>query len=211
MIPVANPIPEPDDFEEQCRKKGAEWLKLNPDAKRPRDLWSPFRLDLAEGFGDRCAFGAMWIGSGTVDHCVSYNEDPDQAYEWNNYRYVDGWLNSSKQKRRAADLLDPFEVEPGWFEVILPSLQLRLTDAVPKRYRRRAQNMLDLLPLRDDERIVRQRRAWYEAYQEGMPLALLEKKAPLIAAAVRKAEAAANAIAPASVARKATGKAARSR
>ena len=75
----------------------------------------------------------------------------------------------------------------GWFEIELPSLQLKLTDAVPPEYRRRADYTLRNLPIRDDERLIRQRRAWYELYEQGkLTLDGLREKAPLIAAAVEK-------------------------
>ena len=130
MIPVPHPIPEPDDFDEKCRQAGKEWLKANPDCKRPRDFWSPFRHALADGFSNRCGYGAMWIASGTVDHFLSVDADKTQAYEWDNYRYLDNWINSSK--KNADGLLDPFAVGNGWFEILLPSMQLVLTDAVPQ-------------------------------------------------------------------------------
>lgn len=133
----------------------------------------------------------MWISSGTVDHFVSCHENRQLAYEWSNYRYVEGWVNSAKSKRDSASLLDPFEVQDGWFEIDLPSLQLKLTDAVPPEYRERAEDTLRNLPIRDDERIIRQRRAWYELYEAGeLTLDGLRKKAPLIAAAVERQSAA---------------------
>lgn len=144
MIPVPNPIPEPNDFDSRCRIRGKAWLGANP-IKRPKDYWSTFRHALAAGFTDRCGYCAMWISSGTVDHFVSCNEDRQQAYEWSNYRYVEGWFNSSKSKRLSSQLLDPF-----------------------------------------DERVLRQRRAWLEAYEQGAPLHIIEEKAPLIAAAIRR-------------------------
>lgn len=171
----------------QARQRGQQWLETHPSDKRPVDYWSEFRDALAVGFRDRCGYGAMWIPSGTVDHFVSCNEDRTQAYEWSNYRYLDGWLNSSKSKKRSQDLLDPFEVGEGWFEIDLPSLQLKLTNAVPAEYRARAEQTLRNLPIRDDERLIKQRRAWYELYEQGeLTLDGLRKKAPLIAAAVEK-------------------------
>ena len=84
-----------------------------------------------------------------------------------------------------AELLEPFEIEDGWFERLLPSLQLRVSEAVPDELRERAEHMLDRLHLRDDERVVRQRREWYRMYQSReLSLDGLAKKAPLIAAAV---------------------------
>lgn len=187
MIPVPNPIDEPEDFNKKCRKKGAEWLAANPDKSRPTDLWSAFKPDLAKGFSDRCAVAAMWIPDGTVDHFVSCHEDMLLAYEWSNYRYMAGWLNSSKSKKKAADLLDPFHVGEGWFEIVLPSLQLVLTDKVPPAFRMRAESTLEDLPIRDDERLLRTRREWLRMYEDGeLSLEGLRKKAPLIANAVEK-------------------------
>lgn len=189
MIPIPNPIPEPEDFEERCRRPGNEWLKNHPGHDRPKDYWSRFRPALAAGFGDRCGYGAMWISSGTVDHFVSCAEERSQAYEWSNYRYAEGWMNSAKSRKASATLLDPFEVGDGWFEIDLPSLQLRVADAIPAAYRERAERTLRELPLQHDERILRTRREWYRMYQEGeLTLAGLREKAPLIAAAVEKGD-----------------------
>lgn len=191
MIPVPHPIPEPNWFDINCRQNGLAWLGKNPDCKRPKDFWSPFRLELAKGFSDRCGYGAMWISSGTVDHLVSVNANKALAYEWSNYRYVEGWINSCKNKRIEAEILDPFVVESGWFEILLPSLQLVISDTIPAAFKQRAENTLNWLHLRDDERILKQRRAWYQQYQEdGLSLEGLRKKAPLIAAAVEKQSAA---------------------
>jgi hypothetical protein len=87
----------------------------------------------------------------------------------------------------SSTLIDPFAVEDGWFEILLPSLQLVATDCVPVDLREWARFVLKRLHLRDDERVLRQRREWYRMYQEGeLTLEGLRKKAPLIATAVVK-------------------------
>jgi hypothetical protein len=51
----------------------------------------------------------------------------------------------------------------------------------------RAEFVLKRLHLRDDERVIRQRRAWYGLYEEGkLNLDGLRDGAPLIAAAVER-------------------------
>lgn len=187
MIPIPNPIKEPSSFDDQCRKAGAAWLVQNPDCKRPTDKWTPFRTQLADGFSNRCAFGAMYIPSGTVDHFVSWKEDNSLAYEWTNFRYVEGWVNSSKNKKEASLFLDPFVVGEGWFKILLPSMQLVATDLIPEEFKDLAKSTLNSLPIRDDERTLRVRREWYRMYDEGeLTLEGLRKKAPLIAAAVEE-------------------------
>ncbi len=188
-----NPQPEPRDFDRRARQPGRAWLRDHldqagnlPQGTRPRDYWSDFRGALAEGFDNLCAYTVMLTTEGTVDHYLSCNHHPDLAYEWSNYRFVMGWINSSKGDLDAA-VLDPFEVQEDWFEIILPSLQLCLTDKVPPAQRDRAQFTLTRLHLDHDERIIRVRQQWYQLYLDGyLPLAGLQKVAPLIACAVMR-------------------------
>jgi len=182
-----NPAPEPAEFDQKVRQPGNAWLIKNPDSKkRPRDYWSDFRSDLANGFNNLCGYSAMYEPVGTVDHYLCCKNHRDLTYEWSNYRYVSGWLNGSK-KTFDNQVLDPFEVGDDWFEIILPSLQLVLTDKVPPAERTRAEFTLESLHLQNDERIMRPREEWYQMYLNGeITLKGLDKKAPLIARAVRK-------------------------
>ena len=180
-------VPEPAEFVEHAKTPGTAWLAAHPDAERPKDYWTPFKGALARGFGELCAYSVMYEPVGTVDHFVSWHEDRSKAYEWENYRYCAGWINASKNKTPAAMLLDPFEIEDGWFDILLPSLQLRVSDTIPDEFRERAEYVLNRLHLRDDERVMRQRSEWYRMYRGGeLSLDGLEKKAPLIAAAIAK-------------------------
>jgi hypothetical protein len=192
MIRVT-PSPEPPDFDQRARQPGLAWLAKHldengklPAGKRPQDKWTRFKDQLADGFGNRCGYSAMHDLVGTVDHYLSCENHPELAYEWSNYRYASGWINSSKGTLDE-QVLDPFEVQDGWFEILLPSMQLVLTDAVPPLERQRAEFTLERLHLRDDERMVRLRRKWYDYYLEGkLTLEGLDVFAPLIARAVRK-------------------------
>jgi hypothetical protein len=180
------PSPVPAGFDKEVEEPGAKWLADNATG-RPPAYWANFRHALADAFGSLCAYGAMFEPAGTVDHFISIGEDRSKAYDWANYRLCAGWLNSSKQSLKSTEIIDPFAVINEWFEVLLPSLQLVLTDHVPENERERAQFVLERLHLGHDERIVRQRREWYRMYEDGeLTLAGLEKKAPLIAAAVKK-------------------------
>jgi hypothetical protein len=187
MIRVSPP-PEPPDFDQKARQPGNTWLDRNldqngklPKETRPPDRWSAFNNQLCDGFQRRCGYLAMHITEGTVDHYLSCENHPKLAYEWDNYRYISGSINSSK---RTLDekVLDPFEVQDAWFEILLPSLQLVLTDSVPPEERERAQFTLEKLHLRDGEKAILLRQEWYTLYLEGdLTLKGLEKIAPLIA------------------------------
>jgi hypothetical protein len=184
LIPVAK-VKKPRGFDDKVKALGNGWLAANPTAPRPPALWVPYTSVLSEAFVNLCGYAAMHDPTGgTVDHYLSCKHHRHLTYEWSNYRFVSAPLNSSKRDADAK-VLDPFEVGAGWFEIILPSLQMRLTDAVPPAVRARAEFTLTRLKLRDGERIIRWRQSWYRMYTEGQ-LALdgLRTVAPLIAAAV---------------------------
>jgi hypothetical protein len=142
---------EPDEFDQKVRQPGNLWLEKNPDlTKKLPDYWSRFKPHLADGFHNLCGYSVMYEPVGTVDHYLSRKNYRYLAYQWSNYRFVSGWINSSKQEIDDA-VLDPFEVEDNWFEIQLPSLELALTDAVPTHIREKAEFTLRRLHLRDDE------------------------------------------------------------
>ncbi|WP_208721219.1 hypothetical protein [Corallococcus aberystwythensis] len=170
------------------RVPGRAWLRRNSKVPgRPPAYWRRCNAQLAKAFFERCAYTAMYLGApGTVDHFISLDEDRRLAYEWTNFRYSAGWLNSRKQALVSVRLLDPFEIEDGWFALLLPSLQLQVTERCPPRLRARAAETLRLLGLDHDERVVRYRRQWLEEYERRrVTLDYLEDKAPLVARAVR--------------------------
>ena len=184
MIPVPR-VKKPRGFDVKVKVPGNAWLASKPKAARPPALWAPYTAQLSVGFGNLCGYAAMHDPTGgTVDHFLSSKHHRHLAYEWSNYRFASGPLNSSKRDADDA-VLDPFEVGAGWFEIILPSLQLRVTDAVPVAYRAKAQYTLTRLNLRDGERVIRWRRSWYLMYTNGqLTLSGLRTVAPLLAAAV---------------------------
>lgn len=187
MIRV-RPAAEPHDFDRACRRRGHAWLAAHPGVDRPKPFWRKFVGDLAEEFEQRCGYSAVMIPNGTVDHFLSWKRTPSLAYEWSNFRYVDGRINSKKQLADD-EVLDPFEVDDDWFEIILPSLQLRLTDRVPAKLRERARYTIERLGLSHDEQIVTYRAQWYCQYHCGdLSLRGLYRVAPLIARAIEQAK-----------------------
>lgn len=189
MIRVAPPT-EPPGFDADCRQQGNAWLTSHPDPKDdpPGRYWAPFLKDLCEGFHNLCGYSALWNVDGTVDHYLSRDNHRHLAYEWSNYRYASGAINSSK-KKLDDKVLDPFRVQDDWFEILLPSLQLVPTPRIPPRFRPKAEFTLAKLHLRDGERIIRQRRVYYDLYARGdMNLRLLRRMAPLVAHTVYKDE-----------------------
>lgn len=191
MIPVTNPIPEPADFDAACRSVGITWWCSQrlageiPKASEFPNYWTKYEGELARAFHQRCGWWAMWIAEGEVDHFLSKKNNPKLAYEWSNYRYIAGSVNRTKGNHDA-NVLDPFEIQDGWFEVILPSMQLILTDQFPTALKEKASFTLEQLRLREGAKVVRCRLRWYESFKNGMPMSELEKFAPLVAKAVKK-------------------------
>lgn len=199
MIPVAKAL-EPAKFDASVRVPGDLWLQTNAvqagtpvlelkqGAGRPPALWTAISAELADAFSGLCGYAAMLDPTGgSVDHYFSCDNYPYLTYEWENYRFASNTLNASK-KKADADVLDPFEVGVDWFEIILPSLQMQVTAAVPAAFRAKAEYTLTRLKLRDGERVIRWRNSWYKLYQAGdLTLPGLRKVAPLLAAAVEKA------------------------
>ncbi len=106
------------------------------------------------------------------------------AYEWSNYLCISGWMNSKKKDH--VGILDPFQLHDDWFEIILPSLQLRITENIPDEIRPAAEFTIKKLQLDQGERIIRLRSAWYDLYRTGLlSIDVLHKFAPLIARAVQ--------------------------
>jgi hypothetical protein len=188
---------EPPDFDARVRKPGQAWLAKSDTTPTP-SYWRRAARDLRRAFKDRCGYTAMWQSSpGTVDHFVSRDEDRSRAYEWNNFRYAAAWINSSKSALRSDQVLDPYEVGDDWFEILLPSCQMIMTERCPPSHHERARNMLVRLRLGHDEAVVSYRQEWYRMYCDGeLSLEGLDRKAPLLARAIRKQEAAAASVDP---------------
>jgi len=181
---------EPPNFDKDVRQPGKVWLKNNPNVRVGPKYWNKVLLELSGVFDGLCGYSAMYVPIGVVDHYLACNNSArpanrQLAYEWMNFRFAAEWVNSKKGTLDRA-VLDPFEVRTGWFEVSLPDLQLRVTRRCPRRKRARAQQTIVKLGLRDDERIVRQRRKWLEEYEATGDIGILERNAPLIAEAVRR-------------------------
>ena len=193
MIRIAQP-PEPRTFDADCRQRGNTWLAANATG-RPRDFWTPFQPDLATGFANCCGYKAMWDLDGTVDHYLSCKNHRPQSYQWTNYRYASGSINSSKGTHDAA-ILDPYHVQDDWFEVDLLTMQLLPTAAVPAHEQVRADFTLKQLKLRNGTKVKRQRRVWYDQFKAGTfgagqtAIDNLRVFAPQVAIAIEKWQAA---------------------
>jgi hypothetical protein len=185
MIPVSPPR-KPRTFDRDCGMPGKQWLSANPTSKKFPAYWTKFHANLERGFSSRCGWWAVRITDGAVDHYLSTKNHRRLAYEWSNYRYIAAGVNSSKGNHDDA-LLDPFEVRAGWFEVILPSMQIVRTSQVSVHLQAKADFTVKQLKPANGYKIRKIRKGYYEDYKlKGLPMNLLRDYAPLVALAVEK-------------------------
>ncbi len=121
---------------------------------------------------------------GTVDHYISVDTDRTRAFDWTNYRYCAGAVNSSKQNADTA-VFDPFVIEFDWFEIHLPSMIMVVSAKAPQAMRAKLEFTLGRLPICDEDEVIDYRAEYYKGYKRGeMTLAWIKRKAPVLAASI---------------------------
>lgn len=181
--------PEPESFNEDVRVPGTSFLASCPRPSaaewKSHSYWRDASGDLKKLYSNICAYSCHYIpddtGFDTVEHYLSKNEHPCQAYEWINYRLVCGRLNG--RKGRFTDVLDPFEVLDGWFVIDFPSLLIMPAEHLDADIKYSIEATILRLKLNDDETCLRARRSWVDAYcnPDPIPFDFLQRMAPFIA------------------------------
>lgn len=189
MIPVT-PKPEPEDFDTQVRQKGLRWLEKHhiditaplPSGTKLPPYWRACLDELYHNYDRVCAYLAVCIerttGTGTVEHFCPKSLRPDLAYEWRNYRLACSAINS--RKRDFTDILDPFEIEDGWFYLELVSGHIFPNPQLPGALPKEIQKTIDRLKL-DSPANNEMRAEHYQLYCEGeVTEAFLKKYSPFV-------------------------------
>jgi hypothetical protein len=121
------PQPEPADFDAKVRQKGLSYLMKQgirldqplPTGTKITPYWRECLPELYDRYYGICAYLAIHFeritGAGSVDHFVAKSVRADLAYEWQNYRLACSRMNS--RKSNYSDVLDPFEIENGYFRI----------------------------------------------------------------------------------------------
>ena len=206
MIPVTL-APEPPAFDKKVRQPGlraiAELAGEQPDpprtAGRPyspvalsRDeipagkfppYWREMLDDLMESYHRICAYLCLYIPRGTgapsVDHTVAKSQRWDRIYEWSNYRLACSLMNA--RKGAAACVLDPFEIEEGWFALELADFQLVPGGGLPDDITEAVEDTIKRLRL-NDHTCCEARKEYAEAYwNEDILFDYLKRHAPFVA------------------------------
>ncbi len=189
MIHVV-PQPEPESFDANVRRKGLAWLRrkniaLNqplPPQTALEPYWRHCLDEMHSRYNGCCAYLAVFFervtGGGSVDHFIAKSQWADLAYEWSNYRLACSRMNS--RKREYADVLDPFEVENGWFHLEPVSGRIYPNPGLSSDLRCRVQTTIDRLGL-DDAGNREMRARHYQEYREGYYTAeFLRRRSPFV-------------------------------
>jgi uncharacterized protein (TIGR02646 family) len=182
--------PEPATFDSEVRQKGLAWLNKKkialdqplPPNTEPAPYWRSCLGDLHSSYHGCCAYLAVFLkrqtGEGTVDHFIAKSKRVDLVYEWSNYRLACSRMNS--RKREYDDVLDPFEIENGWFRLELITGRIYPNPALSPERLAAVQTTIKRLCL--DNAANRELRA--EHYQEyrvsGYPADYLKKHSPFV-------------------------------
>lgn len=203
--------PPPADFDETVRQPGlsalAELIGQPPTVVRPGPrrapiadrvedlraadlppLWRRCLPQLGAAYHRICAYTCHYVeyttGNDTVDHYVPKSRDVRLAYEWSNYRFACGRMNSRKDV--ASDVLDPFEVHDGWFQLELVRFSLHPALGASAELVERIEQTIERLGL-NDEGLKLDRAQICEDYWGGhVDLDYLGRRYPLIARELRR-------------------------
>ena len=184
------PQPEPEDFDAKVRQKGLAHLKekgIALDKPLPKKTeinayWKDCLDDLFDQYSSTCAYLAVYIervtAIGSVDHFAPKSLMPSQAYEWSNYRLVCSRMNS--RKREFQNVLDPFLIENGYFQLELVSGRIFPGSDLDSHTEQQVIDTIDRLGL-DDVNCCRLRASHFGDYIAGeFTASFLKRMSPFV-------------------------------
>jgi len=187
MYPVKKK-PEPDNFDKTVRQRGMKFLKKTPNPSRKEwdthAYWQQILPQMRKAYNNICAYCAIWIssahGAESIDHFIPKSQNPELAYEWDNYRYSSLKFNRKKGKKT---VLDPFEIRDNWFVMDFPSLFIhsnkKIADVPVKQ---KIENTINVFKFNEDEKFLEECQEYIKYYCIGdITFDYLERKAPFIA------------------------------
>jgi hypothetical protein len=205
MIPVPE-AQEPSSFDAKVRKKGLRAIsELSGDKPNRKSAfkavatsrdkippasfptyWRDCLSDLMVAYYYICAYTCFRIhpvtGGRTVDHFAPKSRSWDKVYEWSNYRLACSAINAAKNSFE--DVIDPFTLKPGYFELELVGYQVIPGSGLDDSERLLVQATIDRLGL-DQYNDDRARDA--EDYLAAeISLARLRKESPFVASELHR-------------------------
>lgn len=198
MIRVA-PAPEPGNFDELVRQPGRRALEklAQRDYSGSKDaipasefppLWRKSLNDLLASYNRICSYLCLYIHRGTgarsVDHMLPKSMNWDQAYEWSNYRLACSLMNA--RKGDVASVVDPFEVEDGWFALELVDFQVAPGEGLVSAVAEAVTRTIECLRLNDLECCGAREEYAQADWDGGVSFDYLRRHAPFVARELRR-------------------------
>lgn len=188
MIHV-EPKDAPPNFDEHVRQPGQAALDRGDEHPLP-DYWRRCLDDLHRLYKGICAYVCILIppvtGARSVEHFAPKKKHRRYAYDWDNYRLICSLMNS--RIRDFEDVLDPFEIPDGWFQLQLTSMKIFPNPDLPAETKEKVQETIDRLKL--DQKDCRDARStFYDEYiapNDPLPFRLLKKWSPFVAMEVER-------------------------
>ena len=193
------PAPEPESFDGIVRQRGLRKLEFMAEqefdgvmdripASRFPPYWRDSMDDLLEAYHRICSYLCLYIPRGTgarsVDHMVPKSRSWNLAYEWNNYRLACSLMNA--RKGQAAHVLDPFEIEEGWFVLELVAFQVLpgagLTDPIAAA----ATDTIKRLRLNDEECCSARAEYAEDYWHKEITIGYVRRYAPFVESELRR-------------------------
>ncbi len=167
---------------------------IPPSELEKTHYWTRALPDMKRAYGYTCAYLAMKIhpatGAATIDHFIPKERDPGRAYDWDNFRLSTGLINAYKDTHQ--DVLDPFEVEDGWFTLNLLSFKVLPNSQLDTTMRERVRVTIDERLRLNEPTFCEARRVYHDRYHglgdslEPWPLSWLETECPFVARELRR-------------------------
>ena len=185
--------PVDPNFNELVRKPGQAFLLTTPHPKsaqwKHHDYWRRIAPELRRRYNGICAYSCYYIhevtGDDTIEHFRPKTPSPTLAYEWTNYRYVCGKLNT--WKRTDETVLDPFNIEDGWFYIEFPTLLVKPTHGLDVSLTALIKNTIIQLHLNDDDPCIRCRQRIIEDFCGGyITFDYLKRHAPFLGGEIER-------------------------
>lgn len=187
MISVV-PQPEPPNFNSDVREPGNRLIRRNQKiaGKNIKNYWKKISSDLHASYQGICAYTCMYImPPGSVDHFLPKAKHLNLAYEWSNYRLASQRVNQHKSD--SADVIDPFNIQPGWFVLDFPSCLVCPGDRLSKLVEEQIEKTINVLKLNDDDTLVQERCDMMLMYTDGeVELGFLSRRYPFLALEIER-------------------------
>jgi hypothetical protein len=161
-------VAEPADFNRKVRVLGKKFLQKTPNPTgrqwNGKDYWRKALGDMFTAYNEICAYCASWTIRTTkiesqydtsIDHFMPKSAAPAQAYEWANFRLCRRRLNMRKESH--GDVLDPFTLAPGWFNLDFRTFLLVPNPTLHASDREQVKATIDRLQLNADNDYVNER------------------------------------------------------